>query len=301
MPSDRAVTIDWLSYTVPWVSPRIKHLSPDISVEVVAERASGMIERWTAERALHGYRWQFVSIEKPGLRVMISPRNHDMGVHVQFAGSALSGESVLERLQFALEVGGSVTRIDIAVDVAQRWDIRAMYDQVVAGAVVTRAKKPAYVEGETGATCYVGSRTSEKYLRVYNKGAQMKTARPWTRVELECKGGFAQRIANFIYQEGLHAIPQVIRGFCDWTAFPAWSLVMDSHIDRVSLPQPERQSNTRGWLLEIVAPALAKYAAANPEFTDQFFTRVDVLLKGLSGGVGEVQRPGGGKSDPGVQ
>lgn len=289
MSTDRAVTIDWLSYTVPWNAPRIKHLSPDVSVELVAERASGMIERWYAERALHGYRWQFVSVEKPGLRVMISPRNHDMGVHVQFAGSALAGESVLERLQFALEVGGNVTRIDIAVDVAQRWNIRAMYDQVVDGAVITRAKKPAYVEGETGATCYVGSRTSEKYLRVYDKGGQMKSGRPWTRVELECKGGFAQRIANYVYQEGLGSIPQVIRGFCDWTSFPAWNDVMNSNIDRVSLPQPERSSNTRGWLLEIVAPALAKYAAANPEFLSQFVTRVDTLLEGRAGGVGETE------------
>jgi hypothetical protein len=286
MSPDRAVTIDWLSYTLPWKSPRIKHLSPDVSVELVAERASGMIERWQGERALHGYRWQFVSVEKPGLRVMISPRNHDMGVHIQFAGSALMGENVMERLEFALDAGGSITRIDLAVDVAQRWNIRKMYEAVIDNRVVTRAKKPGYVESETGATCYVGSRTSEKFLRVYDKGGQLKSGRPWTRVELECKGGFAGRIAKFIRQEGLQAIPSVIRGFCDWTEFPAWGDVMNSEIGRVSLPQPERQSNTRGWLLEIVAPALARYAAANPEFQSQFYSRVDALLEGLAGGVG---------------
>lgn len=278
MHSDRAVTIDWLSYTLPWNSPRIKRLSPEVQVELICERASGMIERWYAERPLHGYRWQFVSVEKPGLRVMISPRNHDMGVHVQFAGSALTGESVKDRLEYALESGGKVTRIDLAVDVAQAWDIPELYEIARSGGAKTRTKKFALITSTEGTTLYAGSRTSEKFLRIYDKGAQTKSARPWTRIELECKGDFAQGISNFVRSEGLSAIPQIIRGFLDFTDFPAWSDLMDSNIERVSLPKVERHSNTRSWLLEQVAPALAKYAEQHPDFLDQFVQRVYMLL-----------------------
>ena len=278
MYDDRAVTIDWLSYTLPWKSPRIKRLSPEVSIELVAERASGMIERWYAERALHGYRWQVVSVEKPGLRVMISPRNHDMGVHVQFAGSALAGENVKDRLEYALDSGGRVTRIDLAVDVAQDWNIPELYEIARSGGCKTRTKKFSLITSTEGTTFYAGSRTSEKFLRVYDKGAQTKSSRAWTRIELECKGDFAQGISNYIRTEGLSSVPQVIRGFLDFTDFPAWADVMDSNIERVSLPKVERYSNTRSWLLEQVAPALAKYAEQHPDFYDQFIQRVNMLL-----------------------
>src|SRR5574338_1232706 len=207
MKSDRAVTIDWLSYTLPWNSPRIKRLSPEVSIEVIAERASGMIERWYAEKPMHGYRWQVVSVEKPGLRVMISPRNHEMGVHVQFAGSALTSENVTDRLKYALESGGKVTRIDLAVDVAQAWDIQELYEVAKTGGAKTRTKKFALITSTEGTTCYVGSRTSEKFLRIYDKGAQTKSGRAWTRIELECKGDYAQGISNYIRSEGLRTIP----------------------------------------------------------------------------------------------
>lgn len=278
MKADRAVTIDWLSYTLPWNSPRIKRLTPEVSVEVIAERASGMIERWYGEKPLHGYRWQVVSLEKPGLRVLVSPRNHQMGVHVQFAGSALTGETVTERLEYALEYGGSVTRIDLAVDVAQAWDIKALYETARSGGCKTRTRKFSFITSTEGTTFYAGSRTSEKFLRIYDKGAQTKSGRAWTRIELECKGDFAQGISNYIRSEGLRSIPQIIRGFLDFETVPPWADVMDSNIERVSLPKVERMSNTRNWLLEQVAPALAKYAEQHPEFLDQFQQRVYMLL-----------------------
>ena len=274
----RATTIDWLSYTLPWNSPRIKRLSPEVSIEVIAERASGMIERWYAEKPLHGYRWQVVSVEKPGLRVMISPRNHDMGVHVQFAGSALAGESVLDRLAYALEAGGNVTRIDVAVDVAQAWDIPALYELARDGGAKCRSKKFSLITSTEGTTFYAGSRTSEKFLRIYDKAAQTSSSRPWTRIELECKGDFARNIAKFLAMEGLPQVPAVIRGFFDLPSVPVWADTMDSHIEAVSLPKVERQSNTRGWLLEQVAPALAKYLEHEPAFLQQFITRVECLL-----------------------
>lgn len=237
-----------------------------------------MIERWYAERAMHGYRWQVVSVEKPGLRVMISPRLHEMGVHVQFSGSALADENVKDRLEYALDAGGRVTRIDLAVDVAQAWNIPELYEVARTGGAKTRTKKFALITSTGGTTFYAGSRTSEKFLRIYDKGAQTQSGRPWTRIELECKGDFAQGISNYIRAEGLSAIPQVIRGYLDFESVPAWADVMDSNIDRVSLPRVERMSNTRNWLLEQVAPALAKYAEQHPEFLDQFTQRVYMLL-----------------------
>ena len=276
--SDVAVTIDWLSYTMFWNNPLFRKYNPAVSYQLICERATGITDTWVFEPPLHGYRYGYVSVSKPGLRVMMSPSGHQMGIHVQWSGSALAGESVLERLEYALNKGGQVTRVDLAVDVSAPWRIRKYYDDALAGGCKTKARKFSIIESTEGTTMYVGSRTSGKYLRIYDKAAQTNSTRPWTRVELECKGSFAQNISKYIQREGLRMIPAVIRGFADFEHVPAWATVMHSEIDRVSVPQVERFKNTRGWLLESVAPALAKYELENPGFLSEFGGRVNMLL-----------------------
>lgn len=236
-----------------------------------------MSERWTEERALHGYRWQFSSIDKPGLRVMMSPSGHEMGIHVQFAGSALTGENVLDRLNYALDVGGRVTRLDLAVDVRDAWDIRALYELALSGGATTRTRRFSIVESATGKTFYAGSRTSQKFLRIYDKGGEQGTGLPWTRIELECKGDFAANIARYIDNNGTSGIPAIIRGFLDFQTVPTWCDVMNSNMDTISPARIERGRDTRRWLLELVAPALAKYQIAHPAFIEEFECRVSML------------------------
>lgn len=269
--------IDWLSYTIPWNAKRIRRLDPSVGFEMIIERASGVTERWVEERALHGYRWQFSSIEKPGLKVMLSPTTSEMGIHVQYAGSALAGEDVLERLRYALDFGGRITRLDLAVDVQDAWDIRALYELALAGGATTRAKQFSMMESATGKTFYAGSRTSQKFLRIYDKGGQTGTNRPWTRVELECKGEFASNIAKYIDQNGTTGIPAIIRGFLDFETVPVWCEVMNSNMEKISAPRIEKGRDTRRWLLETVAPALAKFQLQTPAFIEEFECRLAML------------------------
>jgi hypothetical protein len=209
---------------------------------------------------------------------MMSPKDSQMGIHVQWSGSALQGESLLERIEYTLNEGATITRLDIAVDVMAPWNIRKFYDTAMTGGAECQARKYSIIESTTGTTMYAGSRTSQKYVRIYDKQAQTNGARPWTRIEMECKGEFAGRISKYLMQEGLQAIPTVIRGYLDFPSVPEWALAMNSDKPAISSPAPQKWRNTRGWLLETVAPALAKYELENPGFMADFWCRMDLLL-----------------------
>lgn len=273
-----SVTIDWLSYTLPWNAPRYRKYRPEVSFALIAEHASGVTDEWVSAAPLHGYKYAFSSFRKPNLRVMLSPKDSVMGIHVQWGGSALQGESLLDRLDYAIAAGGTITRLDIAVDIMAPWNIRKFYETALDGGAETQARKFSIVESTTGTTMYAGSRSSQKYLRIYDKQAQTGGARPWTRVEMECKGEFAGRIAKYIMQEGLHSIPQIIRGYIDFPSVAEWAVVMNSNEPAISSPAPQKWRNTRGWLLETVAPALAKYEQENPGFMAEFGGRMNMLL-----------------------
>ena len=52
------------------------------------------------------------------------------------------------------------------------------------------------------------------------------------------------------------------------------------------LPKQEKQTDTRRWLLESVAPSLARIMVEDHDFFVQFLRKVYVI-----GGVGEAQQP----------
>jgi hypothetical protein len=84
------------------------------------------------------------------------------------------------------------TRFDLAVDIDDRflspyWDID--------GSIVTAystTKKTVTSDSDGGFTIYVGSRQSDKMLRLYDKGAEQgQQPETWYRLELEIKAGQA--------------------------------------------------------------------------------------------------------------
>jgi Replication initiation factor len=122
----------------------------------------------------------------------------------------LSGQAAADRLDTALDLARNVTRVDIAVTVKltppeddlerQVWSqLRANYPQP------NPPIKASIIESlGGGATVYVGSRTSERMLRIYDKHAESDAADDEAgrarylgchRYELEVKGGQARPTA----------------------------------------------------------------------------------------------------------
>ncbi len=138
-------------------------------------------------------------------RIFWHPERPEMKIHIRLPSSALGQvkTTALGMINRVLDWNGTFRRIDIAYDDFEGMlDIDLMYAMLRTGDVVTRWRKVSRIEnaqlgGEdrTGHTVNVGSRTSESYLRIYDKlqeqkasGIILQNVGHWVRVELELKG-----------------------------------------------------------------------------------------------------------------
>lgn len=102
-----------------------------------------------------------------------------------------------------------VTRLDFAIDVFDTVNITDVRDAVENGTARTHFRTHGLVETKigrerTGETLYLGSRQSGNMIRVYDKALQTGIeGQPWVRIELECKGDFAHRLALAMSEFGI--------------------------------------------------------------------------------------------------
>lgn len=173
----------------------------------------------------------------------------------------------------AFEDALNVPRLDIAFDthdetVSPHRAYVAWHDQLL----VTSARKITRVQstgdnGDTaGYTVYIGSRSSEQFLRIYDKLAEQTAKRApipedtlyWTRVELELKDRRARSALHQIAQHGLDRTGgALIAGFVDWPESPVWQLIrqnqaeLDSRLGR-------KQTDFETWFKNVVMPNFEK-------------------------------------------
>lgn len=122
-----------------------------------------------------------------GLKVYVEPGADNMPpVLVDVPGQACEALGH-EKLQI-LACNGKLTRVDVAFDGAP-FTLREMREWVKQGDVRTKAKKGKFWEdiwgNPDGETLYLGSRSSERYLRAYDRRGDV-------RLELELKGDMAE-------------------------------------------------------------------------------------------------------------
>lgn len=255
MTYNTAVSIDWISYTVPVSKGLAWTLEAEVFYDELCNQVTGQHLQWRPEAPLHGYALRFVAVKYPGLAVMFSPNEERMGFHVIVGGSVLRHINAEGMLKYAAYQNGRITRLDVALDVGTDFDFRAFYDACNAGQLDTKARKCSVIESNSGTTVYIGSRSSESMLRVYNKAAEAGLADPLTRIELEIKGQRANAVAQYLCKHGLTDIPAIIRAFCDWPTNPLWTEIF-AGIAKVGMPKAERQPDREKWIREQVRPAL---------------------------------------------
>lgn len=190
--------IDYVTLTT--TSVRYKSLLTN-SVASVMEAAD--VIRWVlpdfglrrvvleTEPAARGYNYGFKT-HTEGIECSVSSRLDEQGIMVRISGKALSEMNDARMwILHAIDRGWRTTRVDVAFDV---YDGGIPVD-VIASAYMSHAmeenkRKSTFIQGPKGSTLYIGSRMSEKMLRVYDKGLQQGTFLDWVRVELEIKGQF---------------------------------------------------------------------------------------------------------------
>ena len=252
--------------------------------------------------------------------------NEGMGIHVDVSGSAVShvlahfhasrlcdtlfGTPAYETASLDFTVlcdflstvraSGHVTRIDIAIDDigTNFYSLKDLYDVCLSGSYVSRFRNwkdfSSYSGGAvSGRTIYLGSRTSDIMLRVYDKqleknaklavSGQPPILHTWVRWELEIKKERAQQFVSRLLS-GISLADASVGVLSNYLRIvepdnprkdrckvsPVWARFVDG-VAALPLycPPPEKTLDcTREWLTRQVAPSLAAVVIADGGATD---------------------------------
>ena len=288
------VIIDYLSFTLDTVN-RLDTLVdcmkvvPEVARETLGdefyetffERESG----WNVARGNRPYRYGYQNSEI-GLFIHFGGQSNFL---MQFSGNGCKfleqnglTESVLSIMQ------DRITRLDIAVDI-QTYVKPA--DFINAG-YNNRIKSNTVVSTPSGETCYIGSRQSEKYCRVYRYNEPHPRA-GLLRVEYETKRGQAKIVAKNIISSGIELTSDRITKYYKWrhSVMPEVSELATAIPSEITT---RTDAKTLTWLLKQAAPAFKRLVQngtiENPEslFAEHFLpeqkqeTLFDMSLNDMS-------------------
>lgn len=253
------------AWSIDWLSGTFKTGVSDLDLRKVT--AFGFpLKTWTQTQAKFGYAQAFT--HPLGHLIMTNYSRPEMGVHLAFGGRALracaeGGHPATELMQWMMNEGAKITRLDLAIDV---FDVEIDPAALAAAARVPNApgsaKKWRVWRGEDeGCTAYIGSRKSEKFLRIYDKAAETgDKSRPWTRFELELKGDAARAAANHLALLSYTERPLFIKGLIKGVFNPAddvFQAAMDAPAEALKTTK-DTEDNTLLWLLDTVSRSIAK-------------------------------------------
>lgn len=316
------ICIDWLSWTV----------MESASVgDVIEMLGYSMADFQQLPVGLNGYRSQLrhnvypVSVQFDG--------NPGMGIHVDVSGSAMSDvlahfhssrmgvtpfggsaystdsfdSTVLCDLLSKVTAIGHVTRMDLAIDDvgARFYTLEGLHDVLQAGCYVSKFRnwKELVKHGNRqikGHTIYLGSRSSDIMLRVYDKQLEQSEKAlangtspvfsPWVRWELELKKERASQavslllagvpvasVAVGILSNYLRIVENDNSRIDRCTVSSVWLAFIDG-IAKLKLyrPQPVKTlDNTKNWLSRQVAPSLASVVLCEGGSVDYLYRLIE--------------------------
>lgn len=252
-----SIALDYLSATT-----KLHSLS-----QVVERFAFGMeFDKWVTAKALNGYEQ---ALRHPyGHIISWTSKRDDMGINVLFTGMPLKelndrGHNNFAMLRALFEAEFRFSRIDLAIDIHDiKIDLEELQRAPRTGSV---NKLPVLIKDgpncEEGATLYVGSWQSDKFIRIYDKaGEQDLTGVLWTRCELVVKGKTATKIAARISVMNDAEVGKFTQGVILGMYNPeneVFQSAMDAEPERVSSTK-DINHGTYDWLMSSVSKTLAR-------------------------------------------
>jgi len=221
---------------------------------------------------------EMIPLRRYGIAAALSPAGRidigsgQQGKLVTFTGGdlaalELTGVNILELIEKVVRSQyARVARIDLASDIV---NAGAMADDIYAawknGGVKTRAGKVTRIEaqsksGSLGVTVSIGSRSSERFVRVYDKGIQTEGkgeyGKDWLRVEVEAKGRYARSIAAAVFSHGVGpTIKTVILSYVTIGDLQWWNDLWENVGSGASILKPGRKVTESDVWLHTVALA----------------------------------------------
>lgn len=253
-------SIDWLRFSVPYFVPNEECLpmwdcftwegetdKPLPNYNNCAILPCGRID-WNTERPEQK---RLVTLTGKDLQQLIN-QQYKMQVLVEF----------VSKLR-----GLKVSRLDFAIDCYNVGAIPAeIYELHRAGKCKTRAKKASMIETYAGSeklgeTCYIGTRESMKFLRIYDKAKETadESRGEWIRIELEIKDDYALVALAAMARHGIIEGGKAnIRGYIvtekEWFDNATLPGVEGVYVE----PVEHQLTDWETWVLQVALPAVQK-------------------------------------------
>jgi hypothetical protein len=202
------------------------------------------------------YTYGFCYSEVEGVTAYLNDEGHVM---LRMSGTGATALSALGLTFNPDQTVWKCTRFDIAHDVPIALDFPAVHDWVVRNSGMKRSVRLVLGRAFTGASLYVGSRSSEKMLRLYDKQAESQSNAPMTRVELEVKG----KLADTMYWKAAAHAGYLLSAYDDMIGYNAggFAAILRDQLggDAYDIPVLGRKkTNTVAWLEGQVLSAFIK-------------------------------------------
>lgn len=274
------VNVDWLSVSIPrtqiysWVvkdetgtvkrmyEARERKMFNLISGSPDLKESGG---RAPFNRSYHSKAWGFTVFESDRLPYSL----------VEFTGTGCEKLRDFGWLEGVIaDWKDRLTRIDLACDIAT--DINPI--TFMRGRNETKFTSESQVVSESGITCYVGSKVSDRYTRVYRYNPPHPRS-DLLRIEFVLKSDYARKSAEIFVDTPLHELVKGLFNTFGWEDFG--SLIAGNGVSLLSTPKENHQGKTERWLLTQVLPALQRLSeSGNVEFITFFQERLDEIRKG---------------------
>lgn len=279
------ISLDYLSFTIEPTADKKRRLVKAFELGQIKPNGYGGMGYTESAHVLDG------------ARIFWHPDKPELGIHVRLNSQSLplTGLTAIGALNVVSGLGGKITRLDIAFDDTDGGlDIDHMYKMLLNGDVQTRFRKVARIIGDrigenqrVGDTVNVGSRTSEAFIRIYDKRLQMISKDEkwdefdhWVRVELELKGEKAHCFSGLLAETALavtngtagELCAGLLLGLLDfkerggqdtnksrWETAEWWfSFLSGAKKKKLSIPIAQKTlSGIKRWVHNQVAPSLA--------------------------------------------
>ena len=252
-----AFALDWISAT-----------TKDHSLSQVIGRLSfgAVHEDWMSGKGMNSYQH---SLRHPlGHVIQWSNVRDEMGINCLFTGMPLKelfdrGVDTLDIVRWMHQEGFKFRRLDLALDVfGVEIDLEELQRLKYKGSI---QKKPClYKDGpdcEEGSTLELGARGSDKWVRIYDKAAQMGMKDTlWTRFEIQCKDRVAIKVGKEIAALDDAGVGKFAIGMMKYMWNPESEL-----IQMIFNAEPQKVSGTKDtnhrtydWLMSTVSVTMAK-------------------------------------------
>lgn len=252
----KEVLCDWLQFTLPYTEEN----------ESEAFKLIGYYSRLSPVRPLFGY--GFAQKNDYGAITMTNKNRPEMGVHVQLPGKQCQimrevGEDFSQLAKSVLAARGHGSRVDLTADFAgvgmRPMELMAAFEKKTRNGTARNASVIYELEG--GQTCYVGSWSSDRFARVYEKTRNFGDIdEQILRLELVAKQRYAQAAFQQIADSGVSSAAAsalaTLNKMVGWQDERWIEMMKDKSTPNIVGRKATAEDDN--WLMNVVATSLAK-------------------------------------------